>query len=151
MSCPPASAPSITMGLRSARAAYSAAVRPAGPDPTMTRSRTSLMGPFPGSFRRGNRRPPRPAERAGDDEDSAEDQVGGPDAGGDVDVDQPEEPDRHDRQGGEDEERRQEPEDDGPGDVLRRDDGPVADRRDDPLDVVDRVGRPVVAHDSSPV
>src|SRR5262249_11667767 len=95
--CPPASAASITIGLRSARAAYSAAVRPAGPDPTMTRSRTSFMERFPGSFRRRNRRPPRPAERTGDDEDSAEDQVRGPDSGRDVDVDQPEEPDRDDR------------------------------------------------------
>src|SRR4029450_8160403 len=140
MSCPPASAPSITIGRRSARAAYRAAVRPAGPDPTMTSSRTSFMGRFPGSFRRRDLCPPRPAERAGDDEDSAEDQVRRPDAGRNVDIDEPEEPDRDDRQGGQDEEPREQPEDDGPGDVLRRDDGPVADGRDDPLDGVDRGG-----------
>ena len=36
MSWPPAAMPSITTGARFARAAYVAAVRPAGPDPTIT-------------------------------------------------------------------------------------------------------------------
>src|SRR5256886_2976524 len=143
MSCPPASAPSMTTGLRSARAAYRAAVSPAGPDPTMTSSRTSFMGRFPGSFGRGHLCPPRPAEHAGDDEDSAEDEVRRPDTPGQVDVDQPEQPDRHDGQGGSDEERREQPEDDRPGHVLGGCDRLVANGRDDPLDVVDRVGRPV--------
>src|SRR5262245_43729936 len=35
MSCPPAWSPSITIGWRLARAVYSAAVRPAGPEPTI--------------------------------------------------------------------------------------------------------------------
>src|SRR5215216_2137467 len=124
MSCPPASAP------------------------TMTSSRTSVMGRFPGSFGRGRLRPPRPAERAGDEEDSAEDEVRGPDPGGQVDVEQPEQTDGDDREGGEDEERGEEPEHDGPGHVLGGGDRLVADGRDDTLDVVDGVGRPV-AHGSS--
>ena len=68
-------------------------------------SRTSVMGRFPGSFGRGRLRPPRPAERAGGDEDSSEDEVRGPDPGGHVDVDQSEQTDGDDREGGEDEER----------------------------------------------
>src|SRR5262245_16700987 len=35
INCPPASIPSMTSGLRLARAEYSAAVRPAGPEPMM--------------------------------------------------------------------------------------------------------------------
>src|SRR4249919_3681063 len=112
MSCPPASAPSMTMGLRSARAAYRAAVSPAGPDPTMMSSRTSVMGRFPGSFGRGRLCPPRPAERAGGDEDSTEDEVRRPDPGGHVDVDQPEQTDGDDREGGEREEGAEQPEHD---------------------------------------
>src|ERR671934_2151768 len=41
MSCPPASTPFSTSGCRLARAAYRAAVRPAGPDPRMTTLRSS--------------------------------------------------------------------------------------------------------------
>ena len=36
VSCPPGCIPSITSGASSARAAYSAAVSPAGPEPTTT-------------------------------------------------------------------------------------------------------------------
>ena len=36
ISCPPASIPSTSSGFKLARAAYSAAVKPAGPDPMMT-------------------------------------------------------------------------------------------------------------------
>ena len=36
MSWPPASPPSMTIGCRLARAVYSAAVRPEGPEPTMS-------------------------------------------------------------------------------------------------------------------
>src|SRR5215831_1192600 len=36
INCPPASSPSINTGFRLARAVYSAAVSPAGPDPMMT-------------------------------------------------------------------------------------------------------------------
>src|SRR3954471_14441804 len=43
ISCPPASRPSMTSGLRLARAAYSAAVSPAGPDPIMTTLRNRDM------------------------------------------------------------------------------------------------------------
>src|SRR3972149_6434825 len=43
MSCPPASRPSMTSGFRLARAAYSAAVNPAGPDPMMTTLRVVDM------------------------------------------------------------------------------------------------------------
>src|SRR5829696_214544 len=114
----------------------------------MMSSRTSVMGRFPGSFGRGRLRPPRPAERAGGDEDSAEDEVRGPDPGGHVDVDQPEQADGDDRERGEDEEGCEQPEHDGPGHVLSGGDRLVANGRDDPLDVVDRVGRPV-AHGSS--
>src|SRR3990167_7362653 len=42
MSCPPASSPSMRSGCRLARAAYRAAVRPAGPDPMMTTVRTDM-------------------------------------------------------------------------------------------------------------
>src|SRR5204862_235720 len=65
------------------------------------------------------------------------------------DADQSEQTDGDDREGGEDEEGREQPEHDGPGHVLSGGDRLVADGRDDPLDVVDRVGRPV-AHGSSP-
>src|SRR5438128_1407392 len=43
ISCPPASWPSMSSGLRLARAAYNAAVSPAGPDPMMVTSRCALM------------------------------------------------------------------------------------------------------------
>src|SRR5512133_1377585 len=114
----------------------------------MMSSRTSVMGRFPGSCGRGRLRPPRPAEHAGGDEDSTEDEVGRPDPGRDVNVDQPEQTDGDDREGGEDKEGAEQPEHYGPGDVLSGDDRLVADGRDNPLDVVDRVGRPV-AHGSS--
>src|SRR5688572_32012295 len=39
ISCPPASSPSITRGCKLARAVYSAAVSPAGPEPMMMTSR----------------------------------------------------------------------------------------------------------------
>src|SRR5712671_4708003 len=42
-SCPPGSWPSITSGLRLARAAYKAAVWPAHPEPMMTTFRISIM------------------------------------------------------------------------------------------------------------
>jgi hypothetical protein len=42
VSCPPASWPSTTSGLRFARAAYSAAVSPAGPDPRMMTVRIAV-------------------------------------------------------------------------------------------------------------
>src|SRR4051812_9206070 len=100
MSCPPAAMPSITTGLRLARAAYTAAVRPAGPEPTITSLRASLIRSFPCSepsrVRRlavrlvvvGLRRllrPERPAERSDEDQHSADDQVGEPHVAGEHD------------------------------------------------------------------
>src|SRR5215510_11582421 len=73
MSCPPAAMPSITRGRRSARPAYTAAVSPEGPAPMMMTSRTSGIR----VLRAGGS--DRPAERAGDHEDSAEDQIREPD------------------------------------------------------------------------
>ena len=43
VSCPPGCNPSMTSGCRLARAVYSAAVRPAGPDPMITTSCRSLL------------------------------------------------------------------------------------------------------------
>src|SRR5262245_21135987 len=43
ISCPPASSPSTRSGVRLARAVYSAAVKPAGPDPMMTTFRSATL------------------------------------------------------------------------------------------------------------
>ena len=81
-------------------------------------------------------------ERSREHEDSAEDQIGGPDLAGE---------DHQHRNSAiasistavEHEEGDEQPEDDGLGGLLRRDDGLVADDGDDLLERVDRVGCPV--------
>src|SRR5262245_1571337 len=102
--------PSISRGSRLARAVYTAAVSPAGPDPmmmTLRLSLTSLLVPVvlgdrslrsaraqrdPGALssrRRGRRVPPGPQHDPGQQEDRPEQEIGGPHLLGEPDVDQP--------------------------------------------------------------
>src|SRR3954452_14909875 len=128
MSCPPAASPSTTTGCRFARAAYTAAVRPAGPDPTITRSWCSGWFSGTGRTRRflvaGNSACP--AEPAGEQEDSSEHEPGGPN--GQRDGEHPEQQDREQHGRGHHEERGEKAVDDGLRGVLRRDDGAVPDQ-----------------------
>src|SRR5262245_59383596 len=117
MSWPPAASPSMTSGRRLARAAYTAAVSPDGPEPTLTTSRGWLnLDILP--------RSECPAEPADDHEDSPEDQPRRPD--GQEDHEDPEHHDRHQQEGGEGEERGEEPEHEHAGTALGRGDGLVA-------------------------
>src|SRR5262245_6401397 len=79
--------PSMTTGFRFARAVYTAAVNPAGPDPMMTMSRCWVVmlslsvrpGPGSGGADSRSRVPLGPQERSDGHEDSAEGQPGRPD------------------------------------------------------------------------
>src|SRR5579871_6777923 len=77
MSCPPACNPSITRGERLARAVYTAAVRPAGPDPMMITFRALMNVALVVVAARRSRVALGETEPAGGQEDSAQGEPSG--------------------------------------------------------------------------
>src|SRR5262245_38712559 len=145
--------PSMTTGFRLARAVYTAAVRPAGPDPMMMMSRrsvvtTSLSAPAaPSGGRDASRVPSGPQQPPDDHEDSAEREPRGPDLalvqGGEGAEKSGDEQHRR----GDDEQGSEQAVRDGLAEGLRRPDCAIASERDRSFNGIRGVGRPV-AHES---